>query len=212
MPVKKRPFFVVVVIIVFLSGCGGGSGGGADAVGSSYKGSTSQAVVTSENSKTIVTRSLYGSGLGVSMSYAVKSSDETAPRDQESFLLPMISLLAPPVDFFSKEEIQGKARVDSKATDVSPRYVYGSGGGVAVYRLSFSGSTDDKGWEKFSGTITYERYVENYMTFEGEAHISGYVKGFYRELAEYTLKIDGLHLSSNGTDVEIGRASCRERV
>jgi len=156
----------LVVAVLGLAGCGGGGGGGGSDISASYKGSTSQATVTTSNAKAVSVDAVQGvqniATAGV-LGKQVDNTSEATPQIQS-----IAKVLEESVVNIATKNVAKTVAVTVQDT------IYGYSGSAS---FTINGN-DSSG--AFSGTITFSSYVESLsapvisgaVTFSGAANTS----------------------------------------
>lgn len=166
-------FLFILTFLFIFWGCSGGGGGGVvsagggGATGLTYTGLTSEATVDADNARILLEAALSGGstsfGGGVIAAGAVTTGGQAVQRPMKVVL--MMKTIADQLKTSSSlHNVAVGAVVSESGT------VYGSCNGEATYSISRDEDTGE-----FSGTITFNSYCENGVTYNGSAGFSGIV-------------------------------------
>ncbi len=166
-------FLFILTFLFIFWGCSGGGGGGVvsagggGATGLTYTGLTSEATVDADNARILLEAALSGGstsfGGGVIAAGAVTTGGQAVQRPIKVVL--MMKTIADQLKTSSSlHNVAVGAVVSESGT------VYGSCNGEATYSISRDEDTGE-----FSGTITFNSYCENGVTYNGSAGFSGIV-------------------------------------
>ncbi len=195
--------FALIMLCLLFIACGGSGDSGSSSGGSSYSGSTDRAVITSENSGTLINESFQGAMTSDSMMPFASLTPESQQSAKGSGPLGLQSAfstsLAQAVDA-SGGVISGQRATTSSATST----INGDCGGTATYTISADQSTG-----VFSGRFSYSGFCNGGITLSGSATFTGRYDSAAKTFDYFTFTFSNLTTTAEGQTSSIsGSLEC----
>ncbi len=178
----------LLLLLTFL-GCSGDSDPKDPGLSSKYKGTTTEAALSADNSNTLAVSAYDGSTL----SYVLQqTSDFDKKKNQNSMnghgFFPQVGqTVLQPVIFVKKTMNHSKTVASKPLARTDSKVIYGSDGGTASMTININEATGS-----FSGTVTYAMFSEDGVTLDGSSDISGQYSIEYEAISNFSFSFNAL--------------------
>jgi hypothetical protein len=199
--VSNRGFLLAwaVALSIAAVGCGGGDGGVSP--GLTYSGATTQAVITSDNAKTIAASAMDADsgGTGLAEIVGLVVSRRTADEMRHPFPAAVAVVMESAVAKMDRPSTAERLQIPSSAVDsAADIYSVGCGGN---YSSKIQSDTDNG---VFSGNLIFHAFCQNGITLNGATSFSGIVQISARQVESCTIDFNSFTGTSASASQTMG--------